>query len=112
MVLTEGANVLFKLGLDRMRFDLRLDNVLSEGVRAVTNPWIAGGLCLYAAGMLGWFTVLAGFRYSSANFFFSLHYLLMLASATVIFREAITPTKLIGAGLIVAGVALIGREKG
>jgi len=69
--------------------------------------WVA--LVCYGAAFLLWLIVLSRLKLSLAYPFTSLMYVLVLAASWYFFDERITPSHLIGAGLILAGILFITR---
>jgi drug/metabolite transporter (DMT)-like permease len=109
MVVADCANMFFKLALNQTQAAQQSDSLLHTALALARNPYFLAGLATYALGFSAWLVVLARARYSSANLYFSLHYVLMLGIAVVVFKEQLTLTRCAGAALIVAGVALVAR---
>ena len=65
-----------------------------------------GALAALAAAMLVWLVVLSRMPVSKAYPLLSVNYVLMLAVARHWFGERVPPARWLGAGLIVAGVAV------
>ena len=73
------------------------------------NPWILGGLTLYVASFAIWIAVLAKMQVSLAYPLLSIGYVISIFAAYFIFGEPISMNKLIGVGLIIAGVTVLSR---
>ncbi len=77
-----------------------------SAVRAFMSPWTLGGY-----GLMGVVTVLTVFAYQRLELktvaaWTSLNYLLVVLLARFFLKEPLTPGRLVGCGMIVAGVAL------
>ncbi len=78
--------------------------------RMVTNPYVVIGLGIYLVGTVFWLTALSRVNLSFAYPFASLGYVLMLLASWLLLHETITPMRLIGAAVIIAGLFLIARS--
>lgn len=80
-------------------------------LRAVAlSPGVVGGLFLYGIGTLLWLAVLARAELSQAYPFVGLSFVLTALMGYFIFADAMTPARIAGIALIVAGVVLVGRS--
>src|SRR5262245_19128356 len=77
--------------------------------RMLVNPWVLSSLESAFLGMLSWMLALAKADLSYAYPFTSLSFVLILVASAVIFGEPITPTKVAGMVLIVAGIVVGAR---
>lgn len=73
------------------------------------NPYILGGLVLYVASFGLWIAVLARMQVSIAYPLLSIGYVFGVFAAYFIFNEPISLQKLLGVGLIMAGVTVLAR---
>jgi drug/metabolite transporter (DMT)-like permease len=78
--------------------------------KMVTNPYVVIGLGIYFLGTLFWLTALSRVNLSFAYPFASLSYVLMLIAGWLLLNETITPLRLVGTAVIIAGVLLIARS--
>lgn len=78
--------------------------------RLATNPFVIGGLALYAGGTIFWLAALSRVDLSYAYPFASLSYVVMLLAAWILFDEHITPLRLLGTLIVGIGVMLISRS--
>lgn len=74
---------------------------------ALSNPFVVGGLALYALGALVWLLVLAKADLSFAYPFVGVGFILTLAMSRVVLDEVITMQRLFGTLLVAAGVVLV-----
>ncbi len=78
--------------------------------RVLLNPWIIS--CLAAAGLGFFFWVAAMSRFDLSYAYpliVGLVFMLVLMLSGLLFREAVTVPKVIGAGLILAGIIIASR---
>jgi multidrug transporter EmrE-like cation transporter len=68
------------------------------------NPWVISSLCGAALAAVSWIVALSKLELSRVYPFVSASFVLVLLFSAVIFNERLTPLKLIGAVLIVAGL--------
>lgn len=78
-------------------------------LRLLFNPWVISSLAGAFLGMVTWMMALTKAELSYAYPFTSLTFVLILVASALLFDEAVTPTKLVGLGLIVAGIVVSGR---
>ena len=89
---------------------LSMDQTLAVLFRLATNPFVVGGLALYAGGTVFWLAALSRVDLSYAYPFASLSYVVMLLAAWMLFEEHITPLRLLGTLVVGIGVLLISRS--
>ncbi len=78
--------------------------------RLGTNPFVFGGLALYASGTVFWLAALSRVDLSYAYPFASLSYIVMLIASWQLFDERISLLRLLGTVVIGLGVLLISRS--
>ena len=78
--------------------------------RIVLSPWVVGGLIIYAMGVVNWMLALSSFELSYVYPFASLGYVGIIIGSYFIFRERINVMRLMGIGVIIAGVLIISRS--
>jgi multidrug transporter EmrE-like cation transporter len=101
------AQILIKIGLQKVG-NLDLSNP-ARIVHALLSPWVVGGLACYAVGAILLITVLSRYEMGYANLILSFGYVILLAASILIFHEKTSLSKALGAGLIIAGIILVGR---
>jgi multidrug transporter EmrE-like cation transporter len=74
------------------------------------NPWIIAGLLCAVVAACAWILAMTRLPISVAYPLVALTYPLVLAASWVIFGETLSPWRMVGVGLILAGVALLGIE--
>lgn len=75
-----------------------------------TNPFVLGGLALYAGGTIFWLAALSRVDLSYAYPFASLSYIVMLLASWQIFNEQISLLRIAGTIVIGIGILLISRS--
>lgn len=106
-----AGQILLKQGMSRMGEVTLLPGHLPLILwRYVTNPFVVGGLTLYACSTIFWLAALSRVDLSYAYPFASLSYVLMLLASWQLFNEQITPLRLLGTLVIGFGVLLISRS--
>ena len=78
--------------------------------RMGTNPYVVAGLAIYLGGTVFWLTALSRVDLSYAYPFASLSYVVMLIASWALFKENITPLRLVGTLVACAGVFLISQS--
>lgn len=100
-----AGQIVWKMGLNGQG-GLQLNNILT----VMLSPLILLGIALYGIATILWLFVLSRLPLSVAYPMQSLAYVLGLIVAWWIFGEAIPLNRWIGAGIIVAGVMVIGMK--
>lgn len=101
ILLLVSGQILFKIGLQR-----------SGGLvwsKIAVSPAILSGLALYGIATLLWFAVLSRLPLSVAYPMQSLAYIFAMFAAYYLFGETLTPTKIAGVAVILAGVYLLAK---
>lgn len=80
-------------------------------LRMATNPLLIMGVAIFAVSTLLWLFALAKADLSFAYPFLSLTYIAVLVGGAVLFREAVTPMRVIGFAVIVTGVWIVARSE-
>jgi drug/metabolite transporter (DMT)-like permease len=105
------GQLLLKKGMTSLGpLTIRPQELFSLLWRIGTNPYVVTGLLIYVTGTLFWLVALSRVDLSYAYPFASLSYLLMLGVAWLVFKEDISLLRLIGTGVICAGVLIIWRS--
>lgn len=89
---------------------LELGGITNLLLRLVLNPFVMGGLFLYACGTLFWLAGISRVDLSFAYPFASLSYVIMLIASWQLFDENISWIRLSGTALIALGVFVISRS--
>ena len=100
VLLNAGAQLLLKAGT----------NAAPLGLRLAIEPHILGGLACYGVSVVVWVIGLSKVPVSIAYPMLSLGYVVNAAAAYWLFGETLTPMRLAGIGIIVAGVFLVARS--
>lgn len=100
------AQIILKLGIGDLNTQSGAVNFL---IKALLSPGVILGLGLYGLGALLWLIVLSKEDVSFAFPLVSFAYVIAIVLSAVILKETITPGKIIGTLLIMAGIATIAR---
>ena len=111
VMLAAVAQVTLKSGVNRVTADtddaLRLD---AGSLRVLAaSPVVWAGLALFALSAIVWLVVLSRATLSFAYPFASLSYVLILLLGHFVLHEQVTPLRLAGVALVIAGVVLVGQ---
>ena len=77
---------------------------------AVTCGWLWIAVCSYCAGFLAWMTILGHSDLSRAFPTSAIVFVAVLLVSWLVLHESIGAVQFIGAGVIVAGILLLGRD--
>ena len=73
------------------------------------NPWVISGIVATFLAGVSWMLAMTKLDLSYAYPFVALNYVLILALGFIFFQEVMTPAKILGSILIVAGVVVLSR---
>ena len=109
------AQLLLKAGVNNVvaaigTFEYSFANLWPVGLRLATQLPIIGGLSCYVVSVVVWILGLSRVDVSIAYPLLSLGYVLNAAAAWWLFGEALTPTRLVGIGVIIVGVYILTRS--
>ena len=109
------AQLLLKAGVNNVvaaigTFEYSFANLWPVGLRLATQWPIIGGLSCYVISVVVWILGLSRVDVSIAYPLLSLGYVLNAAAAWWLFGEAMTPTRLLGIGVIIVGVYILTRS--
>jgi drug/metabolite transporter (DMT)-like permease len=105
------GQVLLKKGMGSMGpLTLSVNQLGNILWRMGTNPYVVTGLAIYLGGTVFWLTALSRVDLSYAYPFASLSYVVMLIASWALFKENITPLRLVGTLVACAGVFLISQS--
>ena len=111
VLLNAAAQLLLKAGTNSIgTFEFTADNLLPVGIKAASNPYIAGGLGCYAISVVVWIMALSRVEVSLAYPMLSIGYVVNALAAWYLFGEALTAQRMIGIGTIIVGVFLVARS--
>lgn len=104
------GQLLLKMGMLRVgKFSFNISTLVHQYVKILLNPFVIAGLVGFFISMLIWLYVLSRMELSLAYPFVALNYVLILFGSYFLFKEAITPMKVIGVVVIIIGVYLVAR---
>ena len=108
VVLTASAQVLLKMGMSAPAMQQALSAGLSSAILgALQSPLIWGGMACFGASAGLWLLVLGRREVSTAYPLISLGVVLTTLAGIFVLGEAVSASKLIGVGLVVAGVLVL-----
>ena len=106
-----AAQILLKNGMMSVgTFSFESKELMSAGWRALTNPFVFTGLCVFAISTISHMVVLSRVDLSFAYPFLSIAYVVAALYAWLIFKEDINTARIAGIGLICVGTFLISRS--
>jgi len=110
VLLSSGSQVLLKLGMSATA----MKNVISDSqnpsqiaLAIATSPSVLLGLVCFGLSAIVWLFVLSKIPLSTAYPFVALGIAITVAAGRLMFDEPISAAKLLGVGLIVAGVTTV-----
>jgi len=111
VLLNAAAQLFLKAGVGSVGvIALDMNSVLLAGSRLGLHPFILGGLTCYVVSVVVWILALSRVDVSVAYPMLSLGYVVNAFAAFILFGEELTPTKLIGIGIICLGVFVLARN--
>lgn len=111
VLLNAAAQLLLKAGTNAVGpFAFEAANALPVGLRLAAQPHILGGLACYVVSVIVWIMALSRVEVSIAYPMLSIGYIVNAIAAWYLFGEAVTPTRLLGIGVIVLGVFIVARS--
>jgi multidrug transporter EmrE-like cation transporter len=111
VLLNAVAQLLLKAGarsIAGLAFNLDSSWVIAE--RLAFNPPILAGLFCYAVSVVVWILALSRVEVSIAYPMLSVGYVVNAIAAWLLFAEALSPARIAGIGVIIAGVWLVARS--
>ncbi len=110
VLLNACAQLLLKAGTNAIgHIEFTSAGIWSVAPRLMFEPHILGGLACYALSVVVWIGALSRTPVSVAYPMLSIGYIVNAVAAWALFGEVLTPTKLLGIGIIIAGVVLLAR---
>jgi multidrug transporter EmrE-like cation transporter len=111
VLLNAMAQLLLKAGARSIAgLPFNLDSAWTIAERLAFNPPILCGLLCYAVSVVVWILALARVEVSVAYPMLSIGYVVNAVAAWLLFNEALSPARMAGIGVIIAGVWLVGRS--
>ena len=111
IVLGTCAQLLLKAGTNAVgAFAFSLDNAVPVGIRLALDPRILGGAGCYAVSLAIWIMALSRVEVSVAYPMLSIGFALNAVLAWWLLGESVTPMRMLGIGIIIAGVWLVARS--
>jgi multidrug transporter EmrE-like cation transporter len=111
IVLGTGAQLLLKAGTSAVgTFAFTLENALPVGLKLALEPRILAGTACYAVSLVVWIMALSRTEVSVAYPMLSIGFALNAVLAWWLLGEAVTPSRMLGIGVIILGVYLVARS--
>ena len=110
--LSAAAQLVLKKGMSSPG----LQQIMAEGgtaeivLRILLSPLVIGGLFIYFLGALVWLLVLSKIDLSQAYPFVGLGFILTMVLSALFLSETITPLRMMGTLVIVAGVIMVSQS--
>lgn len=98
-----AGQTLWKIGLSGIDLKFSVHGI----IKILLNPYIFGGLAIYAAATMIWFYILSRAELSLVYPLQSLCYVAAAVIALLVFKESIPLTRWLGIGLIVFGAYFV-----
>ena len=110
VLLNAAAQLLLKAGTRTLGvIDPRNGALLSSALGVATEPHILGGVVCYVVSLAVWIVALSRVEVSVAYPMLSLGYIVNAVAAWWLFGEVLSPMKLAGMLIILAGVFVLSR---
>lgn len=100
VLLNASAQLLLKAGT----------NAMPLGLRLALEPHILGGLACYAVSVVVWIIALSRVPVSMAYPMLSIGYVVNAIAAWQLLGESLSPLRIAGIGVIIAGVFMVARS--
>lgn len=111
VLLNAAAQLLLKAGTNAVgHFEFHMDNVLPVGAKLAFEPHILAGMACYGISLVVWIMALSRVPVSIAYPMLSIGYVANAVVAYFWLGEAVTPTRMLGIGIIVLGVYVVARS--
>ncbi len=111
VLLNAVAQLLLKAGARSIAgLSFNLDTAWTIAERLAFNPPILAGLLCYAVSVVVWILALSRVEVSIAYPMLSIGYVVNAIAAWLLFAEALSPARIAGIGVIIAGVWLVARS--
>ena len=111
IVLGTCAQLLLKAGTNAVgAFAFTVENAVPVGIKLALEPRILGGAGCYVVSLAIWIMALSRVEVSVAYPMLSIGFALNAVLAWWLLGESVTPTRMLGIGIIVLGVWLVARS--
>ena len=112
VIFNTSANMLLKAGVEKLGgFTLSKTNLVSDLIRAITNPFIVAGLILYGLSFILWLKVLSTNDLSKVYpIFVTFVFILTTIGSAKLFGEHISELRIVGLAIAIVGISLIARS--
>ncbi|MEZ5675775.1 EamA-like transporter family protein [Thalassovita litoralis] len=100
------AQTAFKLGVSRVAPDAGA-GLLGKALAMLFSPWVLGGLALYGVGTVLWLFALKRLDLSLAYPFVAMSFVMVAMSGMLVLGEPVNAARVLGIGLIVAGLVVM-----
>lgn len=111
VLLNAGAQLLLKAGTNSLGvLAVSGQSPLATVFRVVTESHILGGLVCYVVSVAIWIVALSRVEVSVAYPMLSIGYVVNAVAAWYLFGELLSATKIVGIGMIIAGVFVVARS--
>ncbi len=108
VMLNAAAQILMKMGTNAVgHFEFTAENILPFGWKLATEWHIVVALFCYAISVVVWILALSRVQVSIAYPMLSLGYVAVAVATWWLFGEPLTPTKIVGIGVIILGVVIL-----
>ncbi len=112
IVLAAVAQLTLKYGVDRVtehgHSGIVLSKPLASALRVIREPYIVGGLALFALSAALWIVVLSRTSLSFAYPFAALTYVIVLTADRFILKVQVPGMRWIGVAFIMTGIVIVG----
>ena len=106
-----AGELMLKTGMNKVGvLSLHPDNLLVGLWRTFTNPLVLVGFVSVFLASIFWLSVISRIPLSLAYPMMSLSYVVVVAASALLLREQITPTRVLGVAIIIAGVYVVYRS--
>jgi drug/metabolite transporter (DMT)-like permease len=112
ILLSTTGELLFKIGMNRIGgFEFSPASLRTVLPRILMNPFIWFGFIGFGLGAVFWLAVLSRVPLSLAYPILALSYFVVVVEAWLLLHERVTWQRLLGVGIIVAGVVVVGLSE-
>ncbi len=110
VVISSTAHIFLKKGVSGMDEELQASlSIFGSAYHAVSNPWVIAGMFLHVSALFVWLWALSRVDITFAYPFLALGYVLVGLMAWMWLGEQLTQTRLLGTGIIVAGLIVLSQ---
>jgi len=111
VVMSAFGQIALKVAVERAHLTAAIEAGLVPVLMAgLTSVWLWGALVIYGVSVLLWLWVLTKAELSLAYPLVSLGFVVTMIFASIFLHEQVTPLRVAGTLLIVAGCVLVGRS--